>query len=241
MEKKKINTKSLVSASLLTAISIILTRALSIIIPIAGGQALRIGFGGVPIMIAGILFGPLVGALTGVTADLVGVLINPMGPYFPGFTLSAGLSGFIPGLFYHYVFKNRNRENKFINYTIVNGLIVILLSLLSGYIYIKSGNDISYKFLIIYFVAIVGFIYLPITINKRYKNENSSYRFDKLIFVVSIRTIIISLILNTIWLIMLYDLGFIIIFPIRVLTALVTIPLDTIIIYMISKYFKYAK
>ncbi|MGO1369320.1 MAG: folate family ECF transporter S component [Senegalia sp. (in: firmicutes)] len=239
MKKRSIRTKSLVAASLLTAISIILTRVFSVIIPIAGGQGLRIGFGGVPIMISGILFGPLVGALTGTTADLIGVLINPMGPYFPGFTLSAALSGFIPGLFYHYIFKNKEPKRKNINYTIINALIVILISLVSAYIYIQAGNSISYQFLIVYIVGMLGFIALPIFINRKYKNGNSIYRFDRLIFVVSIRTIIISIFLNTLWLIMLYNLGFIVIFPFRLLSALVTIPLDAIIIYTLSKYFKY--
>ncbi|MBS4535442.1 folate family ECF transporter S component [Clostridium sp. D2Q-14] len=234
---KRVNTKVLVSASLLTAISIILTRAFSIMVPIAGAQALRITFGGIPIAISGILFGPIVGALTGITADLVGVMINPMGPYFPGFTLTAGLSGFIPGIFYHYIY----RENSKLNFSIINGLIVILLFGISYMTYKKSGNEIPMEFLIIYVIGILGFIIIPLIMNKKYKNENVGYRFDKLIFVVSITTIITSLMLTTLWLIIMYKLGFIAIFPIRVLTALVTIPIETVIIFILSKYFKYVR
>lgn len=234
---KRTKTKSLVAASLLTAISIILTRAFSIIVPIAGTQALRIGFGGVPIMISGILFGPIMGGLAGVTADLIGFMINPMGAYFPGFTLTAALSGFIPGVFYHYIYKNKSK----LNFAVINGLIVALLSGISYIIYTSSGNTISVTFFIVYVIAILGFIVIPLIMNKKYKEKDDGYRFDKLIFTVSVTTIITSLILNTLWLIIMYRLGFIAIFPIRVLTALVTIPMETSIIFMLSKYFKYTK
>lgn len=237
MKKNKITTKHLVAASLLTAISIILTRVFSIMIPIAGVQALRIGFGGIPIMIAGILFGPIVGALTGVTADLVGFMINPMGAYFPGFTLTAALSGFIPGLLYHYLYKRDSKAN----FSIINGFTVVLLSVVSAIIYTRAGNKISFEFLIVYGIAIIGFILIPFIMNRKYKDDYKGYRFDKLIFTVSITTIITSLILNTLWLIIMYKLGFIVIFPFRVLTALVTIPMDTVIIYILSRYFKYIK
>ena len=84
---------------LLTAVSIVLTRVFGLIIPIAGVGALRLSFGEVPIMLAGILFGPTAGALTGLASDLIGYLINSHGgAFFPGFSLSAALAGFIPGL-----------------------------------------------------------------------------------------------------------------------------------------------
>ncbi|MBS4540117.1 folate family ECF transporter S component [Clostridium sp. D2Q-11] len=238
MKTSKINTRHLVAASLLTAISIILTRMFSLIIPIAGVQALRIGFGGIPVMISGILFGPIIGALTGTVADLIGFMLNPMGgPYFPGFTLSAALSGFIPGLFYHYIFKKDSK----LNFNIINGIMVVLLSSISAIIYLQAGNNISFEFFIVYMIGILGFILIPFRLNKKYKKNNDGYRFDKLIFTISITTIITSLILNTLWLIIMYKLGFIVIFPFRVLTALVTIPMETVLIFIFSKYFKYTK
>lgn len=54
-----------------------------------------------PLYLAGILLGPVGGGLVGVVADLVGVLVNPMGAYFPGYTLSSLLTGLIPGLIAH--------------------------------------------------------------------------------------------------------------------------------------------
>lgn len=237
LNKSGIRTKSLVAASLLTAISIILTRVFSIMIPIAGIQGLRVGFGGIPIIMSGILFGPLVGALTGTTADLIGFIINPMGPYFPGFTLTAALSGFIPGAMYHYIFK-KNRE---VNFNIVNAIIVIILSIVSGIVYYMNIRSISISLLVVYSVAVLGFIVLPFLINKNFKRKYSDYRLDKLLFTISINTMVTSITLNTLWLVILYNKGFILLFPIRVITALITIPLESIIIYGISRYFKFMK
>ncbi len=102
-DSKKTNT--MVKGGFLTALSIVLTRFFSFILPIAGLPTLRIGFGGIPIKIAGILYGPVIGALTGTAADLIGVLINPMGAFHPGFTLTALLGGLFPGLFFIYYRK----------------------------------------------------------------------------------------------------------------------------------------
>jgi ECF transporter S component (folate family) len=62
------------------------------------GTALRIGLFELPIVLAGVLYGPMAGGLVGVGVDLLGYLINPGGVFFPGFTLSAALSGALPAL-----------------------------------------------------------------------------------------------------------------------------------------------
>lgn len=83
------------SMGMLTALSIVATRVLGI----QYGQFLRLSFGGVPIILAGIMFGPVPGAMVGTAADLIGFMLNPMGgAYFPGFTLTSALTGVIPPL-----------------------------------------------------------------------------------------------------------------------------------------------
>jgi ECF transporter S component (folate family) len=90
-------TKTLVFVSLLIAMEVIFTRFLSFQTPIV-----RIGFGFIPIAFAGILFGPIVGGLAGAAADIIGMMLFPVGGnYFPGFTLSAFLNGAIYGVFLH--------------------------------------------------------------------------------------------------------------------------------------------
>ncbi|MDI3548387.1 MAG: riboflavin transporter [Halanaerobiales bacterium] len=89
----------------LIALSIILTRILSLRIAIGGVEGIRIGFGGLPIIFAGIAFGPLAGGIVGAVADVLGYMINPMGAYMPHFTLTSLLTGFIPGFIVYYLFR----------------------------------------------------------------------------------------------------------------------------------------
>lgn len=92
--KLKLNTRSLIILAFLIALEIILTRFLSINTPIV-----RIGFGFLPVAMAGILFGPFWAALAYALGDVLGMLIFPAGPYFPGFTISALLTGLTYGYF----------------------------------------------------------------------------------------------------------------------------------------------
>ena len=89
-------TKNLITIALLSAISIILTRFFSVMLPIGGILGVRISFGDIPIILSGLLFGPLAGALTGAVSDVIGAVFLSAYGYFPGFTLSAALVGAIP-------------------------------------------------------------------------------------------------------------------------------------------------
>lgn len=105
----RFSTRKMVQISFLTALSIILTRLFSLRIAIGGVEGIRIGFGGLPIIFAGIALGPVAGGLVGAISDVLGYLINPMGAYMPHFTLTSFLTGFIPGLFIYYVFNNSDK------------------------------------------------------------------------------------------------------------------------------------
>ncbi|MBL4935693.1 folate family ECF transporter S component [Clostridium sp. YIM B02515] len=87
-------TRKIILMGLFIAIDIVLTRFLSIQTPIV-----RISFDFLPIALAAIMFGPLIGGTTAAIADLIGMMLFPKGAYFPGFTLSAFLTGAIYGIF----------------------------------------------------------------------------------------------------------------------------------------------
>ena len=94
MSKNKNNYLTvIVTVALLIALDVILTRFLSI-----QTQFLRIGFGFLPVAVAGIAYGPFWGAVTGAVGDILGMIIYPPAEYFPGFTLTALLTGLIFGL-----------------------------------------------------------------------------------------------------------------------------------------------
>jgi len=164
-----LTTRKLVMASFLSAFSIILTRYVSVMI--AGGS-IRLGFGNLPIIISGILLGPLAGALTGVISDLIGVLVLSQGTFHPGFTLSAILTGAIPGFIIR-----MNKKNKF---TFLN----ILMANLAVYV-------------------------------------------------------LISLFLNTYWLTHILGKGFLVLLPGRAITSGIVTAINTVIIFSLSKFFKY--
>jgi len=90
----KISTKHLTAMALLIALEIILSRFLSL-----SAWNTKIGFSFVPVVIAAILLGPVYAGIVGALADFVGALLFPIGAYFPGFTLTAFLTGMVYGLF----------------------------------------------------------------------------------------------------------------------------------------------
>ncbi|HKL13808.1 MAG TPA: folate family ECF transporter S component [Halanaerobiales bacterium] len=104
---KNFSIKKMVYSSFLIALSIILTRLLSLRFAIGGVEGIRIGFGSLPVIFGSIMMGPLAGGVIGAISDLLGYFINPIGAYMPHFTLTAFLTGFIPGFLIYYVF-NKN-------------------------------------------------------------------------------------------------------------------------------------
>lgn len=93
----KFNTKRLVQTALLIALEIILSRFLSITTPIV-----KIGFAFLPLALISMLYGPVYGGIAAAVADILGAaLFPPIGGFFPGFTLTAFLTGAVYGLFLH--------------------------------------------------------------------------------------------------------------------------------------------
>lgn len=84
----------MVQVALLIAVEIVLSRFLSIPTPIT-----KISFAFLPIAITAMLFGPLYAGIAAVLADFIGATMFPTAPFFPGFTLTAFLTGLIYGLF----------------------------------------------------------------------------------------------------------------------------------------------
>lgn len=171
--KSKFDIRTVVKAGFLVAISIVMTRFAYIMLPIGGVQGMRISFGELPIMLSGFLFGPVVGGLTGIAADLIGMLVNPQGPYFPGFTLSSMMWGVIPGLMMM-VFKNGKRD----------------------------------------------------------------YSLIKVMTTIAIAYLVVSLLLNTLWLSILYGAAFFILLPPRILNVVISIPIMGFVARALLQYLK---
>ena len=94
--KKGNSVQRLVILGALIAMEVVLSRFVSI-----STWNIKIGFAFIPVAAAAILMGPVEAAVCGGLADFLGATLFPIGTYFPGFTVTAGLTGFVFGLFFH--------------------------------------------------------------------------------------------------------------------------------------------
>jgi ECF transporter S component (folate family) len=94
--------------AILIALQIILTRFLSIFI----FPWLRFSLGFLPIAAVGMLLGPIPAALCGALGDVLGFFLFPSGTFFPGYTLTAALTGLIYGLFLYGIHKEIHHGNR---------------------------------------------------------------------------------------------------------------------------------
>ena len=131
--KKKNSTFMITISAMLIAMSAILS---FVKIPIT--SFIEIRFESIPVACAGALFGPFGGAVVGMASDILSCLIKPTGVYFPGFTITAAISGIIYGLFLH---KKRNLPYVIIAQTSVTVTVGMLgNSFLLSFLYAHSHN-----------------------------------------------------------------------------------------------------
>lgn len=93
-EIKKVS--SICGCAMFTAIDIILKA-----VRIDFSAFLSIGFSSLAVAVSALYYGPILTGLAGVIADTLGYLIHPNGPYFPGFAISAFVTGLIYGCFFY--------------------------------------------------------------------------------------------------------------------------------------------
>ncbi len=82
-------------AAMLVAVSCILSFG-----KFAVGPNVNVTFFFLPIAVGAMCLGPLPAAAIGGIADILGCLIMPTGPYFPGFTINAAITGLVYGAFF---------------------------------------------------------------------------------------------------------------------------------------------
>ncbi len=148
VRRNVMDTKVMVKAAFLTGLSIVLTRFLYTFIPLAGGT--RISIGEVPLMMTGMLFGPLVGGVSGIVADLVGIIINPQGTIHPGFMLSSVLWGLIPGLLFILFRKKKKYDAIYspVNISVTVAICFIIISLGLNTLWLSELYKIPYLLLL---------------------------------------------------------------------------------------------
>ena len=110
MEKNSLfkSIKELTLAAMLVAMSVVIGIFCKSILNFGGGL-FRITFENIPIIIAGLLFGPIVGGVSGLASDLISYLLS--GQVYPPnliVTLGAFMIGVVSGVVAKFVIKKRS-------------------------------------------------------------------------------------------------------------------------------------
>ena len=98
--KRSMTTQTLTYSALMAALSVVLARLFGMM----PDESSRFSIEAVPIFLAGMLCGPIPGALVGFTADFVGCLFSPYG-FNPILCVPPILYGLFGGLFRYYLSK----------------------------------------------------------------------------------------------------------------------------------------
>lgn len=144
--KRTMTTKTLAYCALLAALSVVLAR---LIIPMPNVTT-RFSIEAVPIYLAGMLFGPMAGALVGFSADLVGCLFSGYG-YNPLFCLPPILYGVFGGLLRRWLMGKPSLPRLAVSFLppVVLGSILWQSAALS-YVYNSKG---SFQASLVYFLS----------------------------------------------------------------------------------------
>ena len=110
--------KCIVTVGVFLAVAVVLDGFGSIRI----GEFLKINFTFLPLALIGMLFGPVVGCLSGLLVDVIGYLVNPVGAFLPWLVLISGLEGFIYGLIL-YNMKPEKTYKQIIRIVLARGLV----------------------------------------------------------------------------------------------------------------------
>lgn len=161
MRKNQITTKSLVCCALLAAVSVVMARLLCFATP----DGIRWSLDKFPLFLAGLFFGPVLGGLTGFTADFLGSIMQ-FG-FNPLLCPPAILYGVFGGLMRHFIRKNPTVLRLGISYLfpIVLGSILyqsLALSyfyfdgtLWAGFLYYLGTRTFQFSIMLVAEVAII--------------------------------------------------------------------------------------
>ena len=166
--------KKLAFAAMLTAMSVVIGIFCKTALNFADGL-FRITFENMPIILAGIIFGPIIGGAVGVASDLLSYLLSGQ-TYPPNLvvTLGAAVIGIISGIVAKYIIKRRGRLQ-----FIVAGASAHLV----GSVIIKSaGLFVFYNWLVLWriptYMLIASIEVIMLTL--LYKNKAVKRMIDKI-------------------------------------------------------------
>lgn len=239
----KTNLFPMAATALLVAISIVL-KGLMVYIPLFGFPSVRFSMAGIPIFLAGGLFGGVYGAIAGFVSDMIGFLFTSNGaPYHPGFTINSILVGLIPGIIFTMLKKKEivasfNKINLGLGVVATIGAIVYINFIgihevegLGEVMGIPTNIVLSLLMVVIFIALIVITTY----VQKRFSENDGLYAIDKIMFISIISFIVIQLLCTPVWLKQMYNIPVMASVMVRVFKSLIDIPLEVMSVYIILK------
>ena len=156
----EISTKKLTTMALLISLNVILVRFIGFDV----NPSLRIDFGYLSNVMAGMLLGPVLGGMTAAISDLLGVILKgQIGTYFPAFTLNAILYGVLYGAFLYKKEKTWLRISICVSVTLL--IVGIVLFPVWSYMFVMLIlKKPAFYFTILASSIIKNLIFLPIQI-----------------------------------------------------------------------------
>jgi len=174
--------KTLTVSAMLTAISVVVASICKIIPFFNFGWGLRITFENLPIIMAGILFGPIVGGCVGLATDIISCVITGNAP-IPLVMLGATSIGIVSGIVSKYLIKKKGITNITVSVVFSHtiGSIIIKTLGLWGRYYNWGVAGIPLLFRIPIYIGIVIFetIFLCILLNNSAIRKVVNYRREK--------------------------------------------------------------
>lgn len=166
--------KKTVLSSLLLALLIILSRFISI-----KTQVLVISISFIPVMMSAIWLGPKYSFGISALGDFIGAILFPFGSYFPGFTISAGITGFIYGIFLRRDYEKEINNKRFLLNLILSSVLCLIIDgifLRSLWLNILYGEAF---WVIVSSRAIAEFIKIPIQVTTIFALDKVTRSFVK--------------------------------------------------------------
>ena len=119
--------------AVLIAMSIVVRMIGSVMLPLFGSNTVRLTFEGIFTALPGLLFGPIFGGVAYGVCDVLGLIVNPSGPWIPLITLANVALGVIQALTFKALKKIPERKGYL--------FLKLLISLIIGGIIISVANS----------------------------------------------------------------------------------------------------
>lgn len=246
-DKTKITTRDMAIVAILCVLTAVLSKVLSIRIPPAM-PIFVISFSASISIVIGILFSPKLALIAGLIIDVIGLLMAALtgdgSMPFLGFTLTAMLSCYIPSI----LIRVTKKQSQATLRTLIILFLVGAVALAGIYLFSvdsisidQQKNDLTdslrYTILGVLIVISIAMIIINEITNKKIASKTNMYVMPmQLTFIILAVEIICHIILTSIWINVMYGMPFVVGASTRIIKAVLTLPVNIAIIYLILRY-----